>query len=390
MMRKKYLLSFGILLFSILCLSYSSNALAQSLTMRTSPRSMQGVRPLGMGGAFIAMDGTDENAIFYNPAAINDYEKKIHMQFLLPTVEFSFKAIPFFASDLTDLASDIDDAATNSDKIQVFQNFAAANTGRYEEIGIRGPLATFMHPWITASLFYENRSILGLLDPASTDIDLEATSQGGLQVGSSYAFWDKKLQVGGALKVVGRHLINEVIQQRDVVANDDFTDSLALKNFGVGIGVDLGAKFKFPLEGNKVWDYLDPTFALTLQDIGDTRFFIADNVGRIPQSVSFGFVLHPEYWKLKSNFAFDVRDLDHRTDFITKFFVGYEVIWPEISKILREVALRAGAHQGYISGGFGLDFKYFKMNAATYGREIGESTRQKQSRMFALQLAAGF
>ena len=42
----------------------------------TYPSLMRGVRPIGMGNAFVAMPGTDENAMFYNPAAINDYEKK--------------------------------------------------------------------------------------------------------------------------------------------------------------------------------------------------------------------------------------------------------------------------------------------------------------------------
>src|SRR3989338_10806682 len=117
----------------VLCLSFlgASSATAQELTMRHSPRSMQGIRPLGMGGAFTAVDGTDENALFYNPAAISDYEKKLHFQFLLPTVEFSYKAIPFFSSDLLDLADDIDNAATDGDKVNVFDAFAAANTGRY-------------------------------------------------------------------------------------------------------------------------------------------------------------------------------------------------------------------------------------------------------------------
>ena len=104
------------LFFLGLVLAVSTAQAQANLTMRNSPRSMQGTRPLGMGGAFVAVEGTDENALFYNPAAINDYEKKIHMQFLLPTVEFSYKAISFFASDLPGLADDIDAAATDSDK----------------------------------------------------------------------------------------------------------------------------------------------------------------------------------------------------------------------------------------------------------------------------------
>ena len=364
-------------------------AKAQNLTMRNSPRAMQGIRPLGMGGAFTAVDGTDENALFYNPAAINDYEKKFHFQFLLPTVDFSYKAIPFFSSDLLDLADDIDAAATDGAKVDVFDAFAAANIGRYEEFGVRGPVALMMHKYITAAIFYENRSVMALLNPASSTIDLEALSQAGVQVGSAYGFWDGNVQLGLALKFIERHLISEKITQRDIVTNDDFGDAIDFERFGFGIGVDIGTQAKIPFQ-NKVWEYLDPTFALVIQDVGDTRFFAGDEVGRTEESLTLGFAVHPDYWKLKSQFALDVRDLEHATDFITKLHLGYEVTWPEIGKVLRSVSVRAGLNQGYLAGGFGLDFKYFKLNAATYGREIGLKTRQKESRMFGLQLASGF
>jgi hypothetical protein len=89
--------------------------------------------------------------------------------------------------------------------------------------------------------------------------------------------------------------------------------------------------------------------------------------------------------------AIDVRDIDHKTDFLTKLHGGYELMWPDITKhIIRTASLRVGAHQGYISGGAGLDFRFFKLNVATYGREIGQKTRQKDSRMLGAQLVAGF
>lgn len=344
---------------------------------------------MGMGGAFIAVDGADENALFYNPAAINDYEKKIHMQFLLPTVEISYKAIDFVVNDVLGLVDDIDAADSDTERITVFEDFVAANTGRYEELGVHGPVAIFMHPTVSAALFYENRTVVGILNPASTTVELESVSHAGLQVGSAYKFFNDNLQAGIALKFVERHLIDETLTSRDFVVNDDFTDALTLDQFGFGIGGDLGVQGKIPWKA-KAWEYLDPTLAVTLQDVANTRFFAGDDVGEIKESLTAGFALHPEIWKFKTAFAVDFRDLDHKTDFITKLHAGYEVTWPEISKILRSASVRLGANQGYIAGGFGLDFKYFKLNGATWGREIGQKTRQKQSRMFGVQLAAGF
>lgn len=364
--------------------------LAQNLTQRASGHMMQGVRPLGMGNAFIAVEGSDENAIFYNPASINDLPKEVHMQFLLPTVEMSYKLIPFLLTDILGLNDDINAVDADADKIDVFDQFAAANTGRYEEVGVRGNLVTFMHHWLTASIFYENRSVFALTNPASSTVDIEALSQSGIIVGSAYAFFDDHLQVGAAAKFIGRHLVDETITQRDVITTSSFNDILDYNNFGFGAGGDIGVKGRLPFEGNKAWDYLDPVFAITLQDIGHTRFFMGDDVGRQDESLSGGFALHPNFWKFKSLLAVDFRDLEYRTDVLTKFHAGYELTWPEISKVLRSTSVRLGVSQGYLTGGFGLDFRYFKLNAATYGREIADSTYQKQSRMFALQLAAGF
>lgn len=377
--------------FAFTVVFFSANVWAQNLTERYSNRTMQGVRPLGMGNAFTAVKGTDENVIFYNPAAINDYPKEVHMQFLLPTVEISYKAINFFTDDILNLADDIDAAATDSAKIDVLDAFAAANTGRYEEVNARGNLATFMHKYITASLFYENRSVIALTNPSSSTVDVEVLTQAGLVAGSAYSFFDDHLQVGLAAKFLARHLIDETITQRDVITNAQFDDILSYKDVGYGVGADIGLKFRLPMKKSyKVWDYLDPVFALTVQDIGHTRFFMGDDVGRQKESTTFGFALHPNYWKLTSILAVDVRDLEYASDFINKFHVGYEITWPDISKVLRSASVRIGCNQGYLAGGFGLDFRYFKLNAATYGRELAERTYQKQSRMFSLQLAAGF
>lgn len=367
----------------------TGNVFAQELTQRTSPRLMQGVRPLGMGGAFSAMDGKDENTLFYNPAGINDFDKKLHMQFLLPSIEISKSAIDFGMNDVMDLVDDIDAAEGDGDKIGVFKDFARENTGRYEELGVRGAVINFSHKFLAASLFYDTRAIIGLLNPSSTTITVEALTQAGLQIGSAYSFLDDYLQAGLAVKFVERHLLDEEVAQRDIIAADDFGDSLDAERFGFGIGADIGIKAKIPVRNVKAWDYLDPTFALTVQDIGDTRF-MGDDVGRIEESTTFGIAVHPNYWKLTSSLAIDIRDLEHATDFTNKLYAGYEVMYPDISKVFRSASVRLGASQGYFAAGFGIDVRFFKLNFATYGREQGARTRQKESRMFALQLAAGF
>lgn len=377
----------------ILAVSFSPDAYAQDLTTRASPRMMQGIRPLGMGGAFVAADGADENTLFYNPAAIAEFPKEFHWQFFLPavslpTAEASAKAIPFFASDLPSLAEDIDKAETDSDKIDVFNDFTAKHTGRYEEVGTRGNIVQVMHRHITGSIFFDNRTVLALVNPSSSTFDVEALTHFGLQFGSAAEFLDKHLLVGAAIKILGRHVVDETITQRDVIANDDFTDSLEFDNIGFGAGIDLGVKGRPPVPW-KAWKFLDPVFALTVQDLGHTRF--TNNVGQLKESATFGFALHPgdNLWKLKTNLVVDVRDLDKRSDFLNKLYAGYELTWPKASRHVKGLSGRLGLSQGYLTGGAGIDFKRFKFNAATWGREVGLRTRQKQSRMFGVQLVYG-
>jgi len=373
-------------LTALMVLTAAFPAQAENLAFRNSPGPMRSMRALGMGGAFIAVDSADESTLFYNPAGINDFEEKVHMQFALPTAIMSYKAIDF-AQDTLNLADDIDAAVSDSAKIDVFNAFTATHTGRYEEAGVQGNLVNFMHKRLAASIFYENRTVVALTNPASSTVDIEASTMAGLQFGSALAFFDDHLQVGAAIKLIERHLIDETITQRDIISNADFGDILDTNEYGFGVGGDLGVKASLPIEG-KVWKALDPRFALTYQNIGDTRF--TGNVGRLQSSLSAGAAIHPNFWKLKNSFAIDVRDLDHASDLITKLYLGLELTYPEISKVLRTASVRLGASQGYFTAGLGLDFKYFKLNASTWGSEIGTTSRQKESRLFGVQLAAGF
>src|SRR3990167_9833574 len=83
-----FLLRFSLSLSLISLLGISETVFAEDTGIGTEfPTVMRETRPFGMGNAFLAMPGTDYNAQFYNPAAINDYEKKHHMLFLNPGAE---------------------------------------------------------------------------------------------------------------------------------------------------------------------------------------------------------------------------------------------------------------------------------------------------------------
>lgn len=368
--------------------AFVSVAQAQDLTLRDSPRNMQGLRPLGMGNAFIATDGSDINSLFYNPAGIADYDKKIEMDFLSLSAEVSSGAIGF-VGDVLDLVDDLDGADDSSAEVDQLNQFAASHTGEYQEAGVHLQIANFRKKYIAASLFLNNRTVLALTNPQSSTVDIEVLSQAGLQVGGAYSFLDDLVEVGGALKFMERHLIDSQISERAVVATSDTSDIVDVDNMGFGVGVDLGVKSRLPITGVKAIAYLDPVFALTWQDVANTRF--TGDVGETPQSLSFGMAVHPKFHeKLINTFAIDYRDVNRETAFITKFHMGYELMFPNIAKFFPSAAVRLGLSQGYLTAGLGADFKIIKIEAATWGRELGLLSRQGQNRLWGLNLSGGF
>ncbi len=368
--------------------AFVSQAEAQNLTLRDSPRNMQGLRPLGMGDAFIATDGSDINSLFYNPAGIADYDKKIEMDFLSISAEVSSGAIGF-VEDVLDLVDDLDGADDSSAEVDQLNQFAADHTGEYQEAGVHIQIANFRKKYIAASLFLNNRTVLALTNPQSSTVDIEVLSQAGLQVGGAYSFMEDLIEVGGALKFMERHLIDAQISERAVVATSETSDIVDVDNLGFGVGVDLGVKSRLPIKGVKAVDYLDPVFALTWQDVANTRF--TGDVGETPQSLSFGLAVHPKFHeKFINTFAIDYRDINRETGFITKFHMGYELMFPDIAKFLPSAGVRIGLNQGYFTAGFGVDAKIVKIEAATWGRELGLLSRQGQNRMWGLNLSGGF
>lgn len=371
----------------------STVAQAQSATTIPSeqPSLMKGVRPVGMGNGFIAMPGEDENAMFYNPAAINDYEKKFHFRFLSPVGDFS-PGIIGLVQDVFDLADDIDAAATDAAKTRVFRDFVNAHIGQFETVRVAFPVVTVMHKWFAVSVLADSRSTISFRNRAFTNIEINSVSDFGGVLGTAYNFkdWlgiDQNLQAGLDLKILHRYAIDKVVTSNDIVNSADFGDAIP-RIRATGVGVDIGIKADFPTFGAHWLEVVKPTVALTYQDIGNTRFSGA--VPNTPQSLTVGFALHPmigEKWQL--HFVNDIRDLNHNNGFLRKWNIGAEVQAPLMWNFFRP-AVRIGGNQGYISAGATLDFKYAKLEFATYGEEASKFSSQKQLRRIAFNLSFGF
>jgi hypothetical protein len=345
---------------------------------------MKGTRPLGMGDAFLAVSGSDSNALFYNPASINDYEKKLHGSFLSATVDVGAKSIQFI-SDIQNLADDINNATTDAQKNTIFGNFTSANFGRVENYRVSMPIAMLMHRYFAVGLIVDSDNQVTLRDPSFDSFDLVSRSDSGIVMGTGWGWFDGKIQTGIAIKGLYRVFTRETITQRDVVVNNDFGDAINFEK-GFGVGADVGVKLHLP-DTIPTVKTLKPVLGVTYQDIGNTRFS-GSGVEDKAQSVSVGLSLNPKIGPLETTIAADVRDLNHNADFITLFHAGYEVRFPKV--IGTRASLRVGTNQGYLAGGFTLDWRYVKLSGATYGEERGSTSRVDESRRFVGELAFGF
>ncbi len=350
---------------------------------KTQAFLMKGNRPLGMGGAFIAMKGSDENALFYNPASIHDYEDKLHAQFLSGNYAFGYKSIDFIG-ELRDLSGDLGDEDDDAQKTRIFGDFTEKNFGRVEHYRASIPIALFMHRYFSVGLIADSESRVDVRDPSFDSFDLKTRNDSGVVAGTAWGWCDNAVEAGVAVKGLYRVFTSEIFTQRDVVVHDDFSDAYDLKT-GFGVGVDLGVKFTPPIKLAAI-ETLKPTFGLTYQDIGNTRFI--GEVDDTAQSLSLGLAIHPQLGPVETSLALDFRDLNHDLYWTRHLYGGWEFRFPEVVKT--RASLRVGAHHGYIAGGFTLDWRYVRLTAVTYSEEIGEMERVKESRLFGAQLAFGF
>lgn len=360
-----------------------SNAIALDNTGVTNeyPGHLRGIRPLGMGNAFIAMPGTDHNAQYYNPAAINDYEKKHRFQLISPAVDFNLQILSTI-NDVKDLASDINDAATDSGRITAFDTFVQQHTGEFHRVGLGLPLFHLSHKYYAAGLNVDSRTSISLRNQSFPNFELKSVNDAGITGGTAYAFLDESLQVGVNLKFLYRAMAEEQVTSGEIV-NASIGSIIGWSQWqkGFGVGGDIGAKYKLPWLAK-----LKPTVAVVVQDVGDTRF--SGGASKQSMSVAAGGGIFPTLGKFEFAVLADFREINHKVDFLKKLHAGLEARFPEILKT--RFALRAGTNQGYFATGFSANFPIVGLHFAFYGEEVGEYTRSKASYRLASQLEFEF
>lgn len=327
------------------------------------PTLYRGIRPLGMGGAFITLSN-DENALFYNPAGLNDVKGFGGIEILNPQAAASENALGLY-QDVKDVES--------TDETQVVDLLQ-------KHIGEHQHLKTSFFP-----NFYMHNFAIGILGQGTLDLEVrnpafpEVVSDAKVDlaglVGGAYGLWDRRLQIGVTGKLVRREGVKKTFQPADIVVEfDPFKDRESETDFAF----DVGTKLNVPI-------LLEPSVALVLQNITDLDF---GTLGEIPQQLNMGVGINPSFWIVGSSVILEVDDITKEVgtdqDLYKRVHMGAEIRFPVI------LSLRVGVNQGYYTAGATFDFTFLKLSYATYDEEVGASAGQRGDRRHVAQISLGF
>jgi hypothetical protein len=366
-----------------------ASGLAQALFSSEGPSINRRVRNLGMGNVGVAIKGTGDSSPFYNPAGLNDLTEARY-QFLTMTFDMAKDSIGMIG-DLKDLTNDLDGQTTDSGKVGVLDKFIQGHTGEFQHVRFGLDLFNYARKNFAVGFTIDERLDVSFRDQSFPHFDVRNVGDAAIFISGSHDFWEKLLQIGFTVRPTVRFALDqadEEVTYADVVNKNTAGKSVLkdqfkkIKDRRFALAVDVGAKSDMAkFENIPGFKYLKPSVGVTWQDIGSPNFHGADPNR---SSVSAGFAVFPDVWKLKNTVAMDFRDLNHKEDFVTRLHFGAEseYRWTKIG-----FGLRAGVNQGYFTAGLTADLWLVKLDGAYYSEEIGIKTKQDGNTRFAVTLS---
>lgn len=328
-----------------------------------------GVRSLGMGGAYVA-SVNDETALLTNPAALGRLRDWIF------TVADPEVAGSFNDTQITDINHTA--AQTPTDlltllnqhkgvhwyaKAQVFPSLVAPNIG----FGVH------------AKWKYDAE-----VNTAGTNYRLDYTNDYAAILGFCFKFWGGILKIGGSGRYVNRTEIH-----KDINPTVTTIDMNQMASEGAGLASDVGMIITFPV----AWL---PALAAVVHDAGRTTYTLSSGMflqtqtrpAETPQTIDVGYALHPILSNnTRMTITADYRDVANaynETDTAKKIHAGLEFNFADFFFV------RGGYYQRYWTAGLELSTELFQLQAASYGEEIGTLTANKEDRRWVGKFSVRF
>ncbi len=319
------------------------------------------VRALGMGNVH-SMFAENENALIYNPAALS-----------------RISGINFTIMDPMGGLNGIDKIEEYSDALDADSYVETLRTFYGEQVYLAGGMkSSFFTKHFAVSLYGDSEMSIFLEDPAFPTMNVRYQIDYGVNFGFSFPLFEF-LEFGlGARTITRRGGQAPIgIDTLESLDNDDVVEALDLR--GNGYGFDVGFLFQVPTG-------MKPLVSLVYHNVGGVSF--SDDTGNgAPPSIpaymvaGFGVEIDSTLVTIRPGFEYTHINFTEEQDG-KKINLGVEIEFPLFE-------LRAGLHQGYYTLGAGVDLKFIRIDAATYGVELGEYPGQLEDRRFMLQLTMG-
>lgn len=340
-----------------------------------------GVRPLGMGNAFVAV-ADDYNALFYNPAGLarlNTWS----LELINPSIGVSKNTLSAI-NDVNGLMNgSTDSSGTNAVNTALSTFQALEGKNQYLNVGWTPHL---IFPGFGIGIGVDLGGTIVVHHQVSADVDAGISAI--IPVSYARSMLEDRLSLGATVKGVFTSGVNREFSIADLTAftkqdsSATTSDEKKLKDYvvgGKGVGVDLGMLFT-PVKT------MEPTLGVSISDLGGTPYASAvdENLGKPKPrqpSVNTGVSLKP-YMSNGSYLltAIDVHAVNQPIHFSKKVNFGSEY---GLGKVLK---LQAGLHQGELSGGVQLDAWLLILRFATYAEQIGPTASEQSDRRYVAQL----
>ncbi|MCL0033534.1 hypothetical protein M1M99_01810 [Thermodesulfovibrionales bacterium] len=342
-----------------------------SVMAKGLPSFHEGIRPLGMGGAFTAV-ADDENALFYNPAGLSRIPM-LQLGIINPLGAVSGRSI-----DLMRDAMDID-----------MNNVGQVSDLLEEYMGEHQHLRGSVFPHVGFSVVGVGVMVGGLMQgtfdamirsPAWPAMHVDFITDKALLAGAGLELPLTGLSAGIAIKYVYRRSLSEVYTAVDIAApafEDRLDDDL---KSGSGVSADIGVMYELALI-----PLVDTRVALVAQNIPQMDMGDAKD---IKSQLNAGISFTKSFAGFRALFALDYRDITKNigdsNDIPKRIHMGAELQLPMI------LAVRAGLNQGYLTAGATIDLWALRFDLATYAEEVGVYAGQREDRRYMAQISLGW
>lgn len=343
-----------------------------------------GVAPFGMGRAYSAV-ADDWLALHYNPAGLA-MVRKVDIQ-LFDLKVATNREVKNSLSNIENMNTDGNNLATALDPFM----------GKYVMAGI-GNQSQITVPHFAVGIGYDLNAEVDIQNAAYPNAYLRYTKDLVLNVGAAVSAGKRKdLRVGAAMKFARRVGSARRLEVAEIAGNRSNLVE-AFKAEGTGMGGTFGVQYRWPTAGRT-----EITSSFVWHDIGKTAYgdvtkterptrtddnMVAGLAVRFPIGGRKNRRLERRYGPDRSTshltFAFDYShmNLSPNTEHLPKHLhYGLNLDLPILS-------IQLGVNQTSLTFGVGFDLWVLRVNAATYGEELGSYAGQRRDRRYLLSVGS--